>query len=158
AKWITTSASVDAGTAGATVSKTRFSSYQIPGDYLFNGTPDNPIGRYESSASSWTTADVTPYAAAGYTSFNINISGTSLCGGCASAYFMTLKNLAPAIATRNLRFNLLEYHPSVAPGPGYTPTENALPYDTDLALLEQYRPTVLSPFILNDTSGVYPIK
>jgi hypothetical protein len=156
AKWMTTSPSVDAGTAGVTLSKTRVSSYQIPADYLFNGFPSNPNGRYESSASSWTTADVSPYASAGFTSFNINIQG--LCGGCPFPYFQTLVNLAPAIATRNLRWSLLEWHPSVPPSASEHPTENPFLYDTDRVMLERYRPTVLSPFIWNDTSGVYPIK
>jgi Big-like domain-containing protein len=156
AKWMTTSASTDSGTAGATLPKTRVSSYQIPGDYLFNGSPENPNGRYESSGSAWHTADVSPYASAGFTAFNINIQG--LCGGCQFPYFLTLRGLAPAIAGRNLRFSLLEWHPSVPPGPGQKPTENQFLYDTDRGLIEQYRPTVLSPFIWNDTSDNYPIK
>jgi len=156
AKWMTTSASVDSGTAGSTMSKTRVSSYQIPGDYLFNGSPSNPNGRYESSGSSWTTADVSPYASAGFTAFNINIQG--LCGGCPYPYFLTLRGLASAIASRNLRFSLLEWHPSVSPSETQTPTENQFLYDTDRVLLETHRPTVLSPFIWNDSSGLYPIK
>jgi hypothetical protein len=156
AKWMTTSASVDSGTAGSTMSKTRVSSYQIAGDYLFNGNPTVPNGRYESSGSSWTTADVTPYASAGFTAFNINIQG--LCGGCQFPYFLTLNGLAPAIASRNLRFSLLEWHPSVNPGPGQHPTENPFLYSNELALLKKYRPTVLSPFTWNDIEDTYPIK
>jgi hypothetical protein len=159
AKWMTTTPSVDAGTAGYTISRTRFSSYQIPGDYLFNGTPENPNGRYESSGSSWTTADVTPYGSAGYTSFNINLNGTPLCNGCPYPYFLTLHGLAPAIASRNLRFSLLEWHPSVSPGPEYQPTDNQFLYDNDRELLKKYRPTVLSPFIWpNDAARLMLIK
>jgi len=168
AKWITTSPSVDVETAGALVSRNRWSSYQIPGDYLFNGSPDNPNGRYESSGSSWTTADVSPYAGAGYTAFNLNFncdpsqptgpgSAQDGCGG-QFPYFLTLTGLAPAIASRNLRWSLLEWHPSVAVGAGLSPTENPFLFSNELALIEKYRPTVLSPFIWNSTSGLNPIK
>jgi Bacterial Ig domain len=143
AKWITTSASTDAGTAGATVSRLRWSSYQIPGDYLFNGTPSNPNDRYESSGSSWTTADVSPYGVAGFTSFNINL-------GSGNA-FVTLPNLAPAIADRNLRFSLLEWHPSVQAAAGAPVAENPALYSNELALVEKYRPNVVVPYIWNDT-------
>ncbi len=168
AKWITTSPSVDSGTAGAVVSKNRWSSYQIPGDYLFNGSPSSPNGRYESSGSSWTTGDVSPYAEAGYTSFNLNFNCDltkptgpgSLQDGCGGPfpYFLTLKGLAPAIASRNLRFSLLEWHPSVPVALGLAPPENPFLFSNELTLLETYRPTVLSPFIWNDTIGLNPIK
>ena len=168
AKWMTTSASVDAGTAGSVISKTRWSSYQIPGDYLFNGSPTNPNGRYESSGSSWTTADVSPYASAGFTSFNLNFncdpakpagagSQQAGCGG-PTPYFLTFQGLAPAIAGRNLRFSLLEWHPSASSVTGLAPPENPFLFSNELALLEKYRPTVLSPFIWNDQTGFYPIK
>jgi hypothetical protein len=168
AKWITTSASVDATTAGTTVPAERWSSYQIPGDYLFNGTPTNSNGRYESSGSSWTTADVAPYGRAGYTSFNVNFNcdpskplgpgGPQYTCGGPYPYFLTLPNLAPAIAGRNLRFSLLEWHPSASGGPGLVPTENPFLFSNELAILKKYRPTVLAPFILNDDTGIYPIK
>ncbi len=168
AKWITTSASVDAGTAGAVVPRTRWSSYQIPGDYLFNGSPANPNGRFEASGSSWTTADVSPYATAGFTSFNVNFNcdpGKPLgpggpqngCGG-QFPYFLTFTGLAPAIASRNIRFSLVEWHPAASGGPGLAPTENPFLFSNELALLEKYRPTVLAPFIWNDASGSFPIK
>jgi hypothetical protein len=168
AKWMTTSASVDSGTAGSLIPKSRWSSYQIPGDYLFNGSPTNPNGRYESSGSSWTTADISPYGSAGFTSFNLNFlcdpskptgagSPQAGCGGT-TPYFLTFQGLAQAIAGRNLRFSLLEWHPSAASVTGLTPPENPFLFSNELALLEKYRPTVLSPFIWNDESGLYPIK
>ena len=168
ARWMTTSASVDAGTAGSVISKNRWSSYQIPGDYLFNGSPANPNGRYESSGSSWTTADVSPYASAGFTSFNLNFNcdpskplgaggPQAGCGG-PTPYFLTFQGLGPAIASRNIRFSLLEWHPSARSVVGVAPLENPFLFSNELALLEKYRPTVLSPFIWNDESGFYPIK
>jgi hypothetical protein len=168
ARWMTTSASVDAGTAGSVISKTRWSSYQIPGDYLFNGSPTDPNGRYESSGSAWTTADVSPYGSAGFTSFNLNFNCDPAkplgaggpqagCGG-PTPYFLTFQGLAPAVAGRNLRFSLLEWHPSAASVVGLAPPENPFLFSNELALLEKYRPTVLSPFIWNDESGLYPIK
>jgi hypothetical protein len=168
AKWITSSASVDAGTAGAVVPRTAWSSYQIPGDYISNGSPANPTGRFEASGSGWTTADVSPYASAGFTSFNLNYKCDPTkptgaggpqagCGGV-HPYFLTFHGLAPAIANRNLRFSLVEWHPSVPVGPGLAPPENPFLFSNELALLKQYRPTVLSPFIWNDVTGLYRIK
>lgn len=168
ARWITTSASVDPGTAGAVVPATKWSSYQIPGDYLFNGSPSNPNGRFEASGSSWTTADVSPYATAGFTSFNVNFNcdpakplgpggPQNTCGGL-FPYFLTFQGLARAVARRNLRFSLVEWHPSATGGPGLLPPENPFLFSNELALIETYRPTVLSPFIWNDVSGMYPIK
>jgi Big-like domain-containing protein len=168
AKWMTTSPSVDAGTAGSVLSKTRWSSYQIPGDYLFNGSPANPNGRYESSGSSWTTADVSPYGSAGFTSFNLNFNcdptkptgaggPQSGCGG-PNPYFLTFQGLGPAIAARQIRFSLLEWHPSARSVVGVVPPENPFLFSNELALVEKYRPTVLSPFIWNDETGLYPIK
>jgi hypothetical protein len=158
AKWMTSSPSVDPGYAGFTMPKTKISSYQIPGDYLFNSSPADPNGRYESSGSSWTTADVSPYASAGFTSFNINYLG--LPGADPQyPYFLTLKGLAPAIASRNLRFSLLEWHPSVSPGPEYQPADNPFLFNTDLDLLKRYRPTVLAPFVWPiDPLGLMPLK
>lgn len=168
ARWITSSPSTDAGTTGAVVPATKWSSYQIPGDYLFNGSPSNPTGRFEASGSSWTTADVSPYGTAGFTSFNVNFNcdpskpvgpggPQNTCGGL-FPYFLTFNGLGPAIASRNLRFSLVEWHPAATGGPGLVPTENPFLFSNELMLLEKYRPTVLSPFIWNDSTGMYPIK
>src|SRR5205085_1040074 len=80
AKWITTS--VDSGPAsggtGLTVPATRWYSYQIPADQEFGLGAGSGNTRYETSASAWWTADVSPYGRLGLTSFNLFVQG--FCG------------------------------------------------------------------------------
>jgi len=132
ARWITTSP--DPAT-GLTVPAERWFSDQIPADYLFGGTPANPNERLESSASPWWTADISPYGAVGVTAFNVVLGGT---------LYPTLRNVAPVIAERKVRWGVLEYHPSV-------PTSNLLSaYFDDVAVLERYRPAVIVPIFWGD--------
>ncbi|MGD2246704.1 MAG: hypothetical protein PVI11_09175, partial [Candidatus Aminicenantes bacterium] len=46
-------------------------SHQIPGDYMFGGTPDNPNPRYYVSASPLRTADIEPLGSAGITMYDV---------------------------------------------------------------------------------------
>lgn len=138
AKSITTS--VDSAT-GQTVPARKFYSYQIAADYIFNATPANPNGRLESSASSLQTADVTPHGGTGFTSFNINV------GGNPNQSFLTLRNLAPAIGAKDVRWAILEWHPAVpASGTFDAALDNIEFYREDMALVEKYKGSLVVPY------------
>ena len=132
AKWMT---SVDEGTS-ATVPPARWYSYQIPADYLFGTTPDNPSVRLETSASPWWTADVAPYGSLGITSFTLVFPGGIVAP--------TLAGVAPRIAERHKRWGLLEWHPCLR-------FDSSVPDDANVCraemnLIAQQRPSVLEPF------------
>jgi hypothetical protein len=133
ARWVTTSADP---ASGYTVPSSRWFSDQIPADYLFGFTPQNPDFRLHSSASPFWTADVTPYGSLGITSFNANLGG----GGFAR----TLVGVAPRIAERGVRWGIFEWNPSVPP------TSDPAVYEQEMALIEQHRPSLLVPFYWND--------
>ncbi len=133
ARWITTSPDP---VSGLTVPAERWFSDQIPADYLFGSTPANPDLRLESSASPWWTADISPYGSLGITSFNVVLGGT---------LYPTLRNVAPVIAERRVRWGILEYHPSV-------PISNVLSaYFDDVAVIERYRPALIVPIYWGDS-------
>jgi hypothetical protein len=148
AKWITTSQDAD---TGATVPPTRWYSYQIPADYLFNGTPDIPNPRWYASMSSYWTADVAPYGGLGITAFNID-------------YYMygwwalTLPKVAPHIARdRGTRWGIVEWHPGTLPGdPSPGASTDPLLFENEMAVVEKYRPSLLQPFMWG--SKTYPIQ
>jgi hypothetical protein len=132
ARWITTSAA----NSGALVLPSRWFSEQIPADYLFGGTPENPNYRLVTSASPHWTADISPYGGMGLTSFNIYAGGEQ--------YIRTAQNLVPKVASRNVRWSLVEWHPSVPI------SEHLAIYDEDMRLMEQYQPTLLIPIYWGD--------
>ncbi len=136
AKWVTTSADP---ASGATVPVDRWFTDQIPGDDLFGGTPANPNGRFDTSASSVATADVTPYGSLGITSFNVNFGNGNVA--------KTLAGAAPAIAARHVRWGIFEWNPSVP-----LSTDPAI-YDEEMALVEQYHPSLIAPFLWNSGSS-----
>ena len=138
AKWITTSPD----SAGATVPADRWFSDQIPGDYLFGGTPQNPNGRLDTSASPLFTADISPYGSLGITSFNVNFEHLGF------GHARTLAGAAPVIAARRVRWGIFEWNPSVAP------SANIDIYRQEMALVEQYRPSLLAPFVWNTPAGL----
>jgi hypothetical protein len=138
ARWITTSPDP---LTGATVPTDRWFSDQIPADYLFGFTPDNPDLRLLTSASPHWTADVSPYGSLGITSFNQNVGGT---------LFRTLAGVAPQIAKRRVRWGIFEWNPSLPAHPDVNQ------YRQDMTLVEQYRPSVLAPFAWNRTD--FPIE
>ena len=115
----------------------RWFTDQIPADYLFGGTPENPNGRLDSSASPIFTADVSPYGSLGITSFNVNFESVN------GTFARTLAGAAPAIAARRVRWGVFEWNPSVGP------SANPAIYTQEMALVEQYRPSVLAPFLWN---------
>src|SRR5204862_155704 len=87
------------------------------------------------------------------------VRGVKPAGYCGpTPYFLAFQGLGPAIAGRHMRFSLVEWHPSARSVVGVVPAENPFLFTNELALLEKYRPTILSPFIWNDQSGLYPIK
>jgi hypothetical protein len=130
AKWITTSPD---RVTGRTVPVERWYSDQIPGDYLWGATPENPNFRLDTSASPWWTADVSPYGSLGITSFNVNFGG--------GFYGKTLPGVAPEIGARHVRWGIFEWNPS-------TPaTADLQVYRDEMALIEKYRPSVLAPFV-----------
>jgi hypothetical protein len=135
AKWVTSSADPS---SGATVPADRWFSDQIPADYLFGGTPANPNGRLDTSASPLFTADISPYGSLGITSFNVNFGDLG--------FARTLAGAAPAIAARRVRWGIFEWNPSVGP------TDNIEIYRQEMALVEQYRPSLLAPFVWNDAA------
>ena len=127
AEWMTTS---EDPTTGKTVPVSRFYSDQIPADYLFGGSPTNPNYRLHTSASPHWTADVTPYGSLGVTAFNVVAGGNLL---------PTLRNVAPAIAERNVRWGLFEYNAAVPA------TTDPTIYREDMAVLEDTRPSLIVP-------------
>jgi len=142
AKWMTTSTDPE---RGVTVPRARWYSNQIPADYLFNGNPQVPNGRWHSAASSWWTADVSPYGSLGITAFNIDINDIP-----APFVARTLAGVAPQIAARDLRWGLIEWHPGQLPErpPSFTggfSTDLEL-YRSEMAIVKQYRPSLLQPF------------
>jgi hypothetical protein len=136
ARWITSSPDPE---TGALVPPERWYSYQIPADYMFNGSPQNPNARFFSSASSWWTADVTPYGSAGITAFNLEYP---------TFVAYTLTNLAPRLAERNLRWGIFEWHPGVLPEGGSS--TNAALFEAEMKLIEEYRPSLLVPYAWGD--------
>ncbi len=128
ARWITTSPDPE---TGATVPAERWYSYQVPADYLFGGTPENPNWRFVSSASAWWTADISPYGSIGITAFNVNFG---------TWFARTLSQVAPHLAERDRRWGIIEWNPSV-------PTSPSLDIYTDeMAVVERYRPSLLIPY------------
>ncbi len=136
AKWMTTS--VDADT-GATVPTDRWFTDQIPGDYLFGGTPSNPNGRFDTSASSVATADVSPYGSLGITSFNPDLVQAGPTDPELD-FARTLVGAAPAIAARHVRWGVFEWNPALPP------TADMTIYNDEMSLVKQYHPSVLAPF------------
>ena len=138
AKWITTSPDA----SGFVVPRERWYSYQIPADYLFNGSPDNPNERFFSSASPWWSADVSPYGSLGITSFNVDFGGGNVA--------RTLINVVPRIAERGLRWGVVEWHPGAPPDTTSSVSPSLDLYRSEMALIEQYRPSLLVPFAWGD--------
>jgi hypothetical protein len=138
AKWITTSPDPQFGN---TVPIERWFSDQIPADYLFGGTVDNPNFRLETSASPWWTADVSPYGSIGITAFNVNFGG--------GQFARTLVGVAPQIAARHVRWGIVEWNPSV---PALADPQI---YRDEMAIVERYRPSLLVPFMWGNPD--YPI-
>lgn len=134
ARWMTTTP--DPAT-GATIPPERWYANQIPTDYLFYN-PDrkepNDFGvRLMTSASPWWTADVSPYGSLGITSYNVNEGS--------GQFKRTLPFVAPEIAKRNVRWGITEWNPS---DPW---TDDPAIYREDMAIVEQFQPSWLAPFI-----------
>ena len=145
AQWITTTPD---NVSGSTVPTDRWFSDQIPADYLFGGTPQNPNERLFTSASPLSTADTSPYGSIGVTSFNINF-------GPGIGYRNTLVNVAPAIAALNRPWAITEWNPSLNADPSFGPAPIEV-YRAEMALIEQYRPRVVIPFVWGRAD--YPIE
>jgi hypothetical protein len=133
AQWITTSPDP---VTGATVPTDRWFSHQIPADYLFGFSPDNPNGRLVTSASPHWTADISPYGSLGITSFNVNLGSRG--------FAETLSTVIPHIAARGRRWAILEWNPSIPP------SSSVDIYAKDAALVERYRPAVVIPWAWGD--------
>ncbi len=130
ARWMTTSADP---ASGYTMPVERWFSDQIPADYLFGHTPQNRDFRLETSASPWWTADVSPYGSLGITAFNANIDNVRA--------HKTLAGVAPLVAARRVRWGILEWNPAIPS------TSDPTLYREEMALVEQYRPSLLVPFM-----------
>jgi len=132
AKWITTSP--DPAT-GATVPADRWFTDQIVADYLFGHVAPVYDLRLDTSASPHWTADIRPYGSLGITAFNQFNPATG-------THHRTLAAVAPAIAQRNVRWGIFEWNPSLPQD-----TDPAITiYRQEMALVEQYKPSVLVPF------------
>jgi len=166
AKWITTSADTGpgSGNTGATVPNSRWYSYQIPADRLYGLTPTDPANvRYETSASAWWTADISPYGRVGTTAFNLYYGPPPGPGpACASTnakvnYFCrTLANLATQIAQRHLKCGLLEWHPGVGDQSLFPQGSDI--YGEEMKLIERYRPSLIAPYALYTVDPKDPTK
>lgn len=134
ARWMTTSPDPQTGIA---IPADRWYSHQVPADYLFGFSPENPDPRYLTSASPHWTADVSPYGSLGITAFGVNLGQ--------GQFARTLQAVAPHIAARRVRWGILEWNPSlpVSASPAI--------YDAEMALIEQYKPTVLVPWAWRDS-------
>lgn len=135
AAWITTTPDP---ASGLTVPASRWFSYQIPADYVYGHTPENPDMRYLTSASSWRTADVRPYGGAGTTAFNTT-DGVN--------FFRTLTSVAPLFASLGTRWSILEWNPS-SPS-----TSDPGIYREEMALIERWRPFVVAPYAWQGTAA-----
>jgi hypothetical protein len=124
---------------GATVPAERWFTDQIPSDYLFGYTAANPLVRHDTAASPIWTANVSPYGSMGITAFNVNFNET--------AFARTLAVAAPVVASHNVRWGVFEWNPSVPKSAGMQI------YRDEMALVEQYRPSLLAPFIWGNLSG-----
>jgi hypothetical protein len=152
ANWMTSN-------AGAEIPADRFYSYQIAADYLFGNSPDPSVNeRFNTSASPWWSADLTPRpwwngaatgsprGGLGITAFNVNLgSFVPLVDG---PYAKTLATVYPHIKGRNLRYALIEWNPSVR-----TAVDPDV-YQDEMTLLEQYRPGLVAPFVWDDIDGL----
>ena len=127
ARWMTSSTDPATNT---TIPLNRFYSDQVPADYLFGFTPQNPNFRLITSASPHWTADVRPFGSIGITSFNTT-DGTNI--------FQTLKNAAAAVAALGARWGVFEYNASVPS------VNNPAFYASDLQTLIQTRPSLIIP-------------
>jgi len=133
ARWITTTADPE---TGQTVPRDRWYSHQVPADYLFGFSPDNPDTRYLTSASPHWSADISPYGGLGITAFNVNVGGGN--------FARTLATVMPHIAQRNVRWAILEWNPSL-------PVSNTLDvYEQEMALIERHRPALVVPWAWGD--------
>lgn len=160
ARWITTSVDPDTNT---TFSSKRWFSYQIPADYLFGGSPAAPNDRWHSSMSSLMTADISPYGGMGITAFNVDFTTPTPCYGGPGFIAPTLKNAAPQISNRNVRWAIVEWHPGQRPecpannhAGGFSPLTSL--YTDEMAIVEQYGPTYLAPFIWDAPTDKNRIK
>ncbi|MCX6546030.1 MAG: hypothetical protein NTV05_16665 [Acidobacteria bacterium] len=94
ARWMTTTPD----DMGRVVPADRWFSYQIPADYLFGGTPENPNSRLLGSASPWWTANVMPYGGLGFTSFGVRF-GTNTYLRTLPGYSAAIKSCEPGITS-----------------------------------------------------------
>lgn len=138
ARWMTTTADPE---TGLTVPVERWFSEQIPADYLFGGTPENPNDRLLTSASPWWSADVSPYGSLGITAFNIDFG---------SFVARTLINVAPRVAERNVRWGVIEWHPGVPPSSPGSVSNSLDLYRSEMAVVERYKPALLVPVYWGD--------
>jgi hypothetical protein len=125
---------------GMTIPPSRWFSYLIPADYLFERSPGNPDWRFLTSASSWRSADIRPYGGAGITAFNTRYE---------DRYYRTLANVAPLIGALGTRWGIFEWNPSVPP------TDDPAIYRHDISFVEAYRPHIVAPYAWDDPP--YPI-
>jgi hypothetical protein len=129
ARWITTTVDPDTKT---TVPVAKWSTHVIPADYLFGSSPANPNYRLVTSASPYWTGDITPYGGLGLTAFGANVGG--------GLVLPTALNVAPVIVERGLRWSIFEWNPSAPP------STSPAPYEAEMAMVEKYRPYVVSPY------------
>ena len=134
ARWMTTSP--DAAT-GAVIPADRWYSHQVPADYLFGSSPSNPDLRYITSASPHWTADISPHGSLGITAFGVNLGSEQ--------FARTLATVASHVAQRKVRWGILEWNPALPA------SSSTAIYDAEMALIEQYRPSVLVPWAWRDS-------
>jgi hypothetical protein len=150
AQWITTSADPN---TGDTVPPDRWFTDQIPADYLFDGTPANPNGRFDTSASGIATANVSPYGSLGITSFNSDVVQAGP-DDPESDFVRTLVGAAPAISALHVRWGVFEWNPALPP------TTDPTIYNDEMTLVKQFHPSVLAPFLWDppDSLAQYSIE
>ena len=145
ARWMTTTVNA----AGQSVPVDRWFSYQIPTDYMFNHTPDDPDARYITSASAWWTANVYPYGGMGFTSFGTN-QGSGAVARTLPGLLGAIRPCASGVTgptcietpggLGSQPWGIFEWNPVV---PGLTDPQV---YLDEIRRLRKYRPRILAPY------------
>lgn len=139
ARWVTEGFGADPATRRG-IPRDRWYSAQIPTDMLFGIPPADSGVRLFTSGSAHTTADIRPYGTPGVTGYAVNLKRD----GGDGPYARTVRHAAPRMKAMGGRWAIVEWNPS---DPW---SESRDVYDEEMALLLEYRPTLLMPYKLND--------
>lgn len=142
-RWITESTDPEVGG----VPFERWYSAQIPTDLLFGDPAADKGVRWFTSGSAHWTADIWPFGGTGVTSYNVNMGnapgGPAGGTGADGPYARTTPHVVPRIASRSLRWGIVEWNPSDPWSKGEAV------YREDVELIRRFRPALLMPYKVN---------